>query len=82
MREVETLPDLAVRQPVGRQPRDLELLRGELVPCLWDASTTRLARRAKLLPGSLGERAEAQPVEQVTRGAKRSPGLRDAPLAP
>src|SRR4051794_24478461 len=82
MGEVEALPDLAVREPVCRQLRDLQLLGGQLVTCLGDATPAALPGGAQLPPRLLAPRHAAECVERVARGAQDGARLGDASLAP
>src|SRR4051794_30150216 len=70
VREVEPLPDLAVREALCRELRDLQLLCGQLVARLGDATSAPLAGRAQLAPRLLPPRHAAQGVEPIARGAQ------------
>jgi hypothetical protein len=63
--EVEALADVAVGQPVGGHPSDLQFLGGDAVPCVWGAAAARLTRGAQFLAGLVGPRAEPMGVEPV-----------------
>ena len=73
--------DLRVREPVGRQPRDLRLLRRQLVERLDGALAHRLAGGQQLAAGALGERLHAHLGEHLVRGAQLLAGVDAAVLA-
>ena len=81
VREVELLADLAVREPLARHLRDLQLLRRQLVARVGRAAAAALARRPQLLPRALAPRDDAERVERVAGGAQRRPRLRDPAVA-
>ena len=66
----QPLADLAVREPLGGELGDLQLLGGQLVARLGDAPPAALARRAQLAPRLLAPRCAAERVEGVARGAQ------------
>src|SRR3954447_26194921 len=70
MREVEPLPDLAVREALCRELGDLQLLCGQLVARLRDATPASLAGGAQLASRLLPPRHAAKGVEAVARGAQ------------
>src|SRR5215208_6146635 len=63
--EVELCGNLAVGHAGGDEPRDLQLLRGELVERRGVAPPGRLAGGAQLRPGALLQRRCADLVEEV-----------------
>ena len=65
--EEQPRADLRVRQPVAGQPRDLPLLRGQLVARLGRPLADRLAGGLQLTAGALGERLHADRRELVVR---------------
>lgn len=73
MGEVELLADLPVGQPLGGQLGDLELLRAEVVPCLWDAAGAGLAGGTEFLAGPFPPWDGAEGVEGFPGGAQWRP---------
>src|SRR3954451_16060241 len=65
--EEELRADLGVRAPVAREPRDLLLLRRQLVARVVAALAHLLPRRQQLVPGALGE-----PLPPPSRAASRA----------
>src|SRR6185437_8607887 len=61
---------LRVRAPLGREPGDLRLLRGELVDRLDGTFAHRLAGGRKLALSALGERSRAHSAEQLVGRAQ------------
>src|SRR5262245_19478623 len=78
--EIEPLADLAVREALGRQLRDLELLRAQLGPRLGNAAARTLAGGAQLATRALREAPEAEGVEDPRGLAERCPRIRAASL--
>src|SRR5688500_17933626 len=68
--EEELGADLRVRASFARQAGDLLLLRCQLVPGVVAPLAHLLARRAKLVPGALGEPLGAQRQERVAGDAE------------
>src|ERR1700729_4284548 len=77
MREVQALADLAVRQTLSRKLGDLQLLSGQLIAGLDDATAAPFATRAQLLPRLVAPWRAPQCVEGVARGTQRAARLRD-----
>src|SRR4051794_31580202 len=77
VRDVELLCDLAVREALGGELRDLELLCGELVAGGGIAATARLAGCAEFSPGPIAPGSAAQCVKAVAGGAQRRPRVGD-----
>src|SRR5580693_8348099 len=73
--------DLLVGQALPGQPRDLGLLRGELVARAGGALADRLPGGQQLAAGPLGERLHADRVEHLVRGAKLRPRVGPPALA-
>ena len=62
--EEQPRTDLRVRQPIASEPRDLPLLRSQLIASLDPALAYRLASRQQLTPGTLGERLRTHVKKQ------------------
>src|SRR4051812_47061343 len=69
--EEQPLADLTVRQPLGGQFRDLQLLGGEPIACVRGAWPDLLAGGTQLLSRALAPACRAQGVEEVNRVAQR-----------
>src|SRR3954454_21743272 len=65
--EEELRADLGVRAPVAREPRDLVLLRRQLVARVVAALAHLLARRQQLVPGALGKPVRAHREQHLAR---------------
>src|SRR5262249_53911844 len=79
--EEEPGADLGVGQAVAGEPRDLPLLRRQLVVRL-DRSPNLLARRLELLAGALSERLHPERGEDGVAGAQLLARFQAAVLAP
>src|SRR5262249_39637892 len=80
VREVEPLPDLAVRQALRRKLGDLQFLRRQLIARLGQASTAALPRGAHLPSRLLAPSRAPECVERVPRGPQHAPGFGDTPV--
>src|SRR4051794_17603312 len=74
--------DLAVREAVAREPRDLDLLGGQLLAGLQPALADALAGGQQLTLGAGGERRGAHARELLDRRAQLLASVEAAPLAP
>ena len=81
MGEIEPLADLAVREALGRQLRDLELLGAQLGPRLGNAPARTLAGGPQLASRALGEPPQAEGVEDAGGLAQRSARIGNDDLA-
>src|SRR5262249_6443262 len=79
--DVELRADLGIRVPLGRQARDLRLLRSEVSARLVGALACRLAGRLELAARALRERRGAHPIEEHVRRAQVFPGVATPVLA-
>src|SRR3954447_517530 len=74
--------DLAVREAVAREPRDLDLLGGQLLAGLDPALANALASGQQLALGARDERLGAHADEPLVRRAQLVAGVEAAPRAP
>src|SRR5215207_624670 len=81
-RDEQLLTDLTIREPLGRQLGDLQLLRCQLIAGFRYATPARLTRGAQLAAGLVAPRSAAERVEGVARGAQRTPRVGDSPPTP
>ena len=65
--EKQLRTDLRVRPPVARQPRDMRLLRRQLIARLIDALADLLTRGQQLVPRPLGEPLRPHRQERLAR---------------
>src|SRR6266851_281701 len=79
-REEQAFADLAVRQPIGRELSDLELLGGEAIAGVRCSATDCLARRSQLLSGALAPGRRAERIEQFDALTQRRPRVGATPL--
>jgi hypothetical protein len=71
VREVQACADLTVGQAFGGELRDLQLLRGELVPRGGIAPSARFARGPQLAARLVAPARTAERVEGIARRPKR-----------
>ena len=67
--------DLAVRVAIGRETRDLRLLRRELVERVGGPLSCMLARRLQFDPRALGEGVHPEVREELVRGSELVPRI-------
>src|SRR5438309_11635174 len=67
--------DLAVRVAIGRETRDLRLLRRELVERVGGPLSCMLARRLQFDPRALGEGVHPEVHEELVRGSELVPRI-------
>ena len=73
--EEELRSDLAVGQPAGDEPGDLQLLRGELIQRRWFALARRLAGGAQFILGAFGPRRRPNRAEELDGLAQVASGV-------
>ena len=79
--EEESRTDLRVRQSIASEPRDLPLLRSQLIARLGGPRAHPLARGQQLTPGALGERLHPDGHEQLVCSAELLAGILAPTLA-
>src|SRR2546423_9555895 len=82
MREIELLPDFPIREALGRELGDLELLRRQLSPASGHAAANSFARGPQLSASPLRVPQQAESVERLGCLTKRRTRLRQAPVPP
>src|SRR4029453_7911522 len=75
VRKEESIADLAIGQPLGRQLRDLELLRGQAIARVGRAGPDRLAGGTQLLASAVTPAGGSQRVEELACAPQRLPGV-------
>jgi hypothetical protein len=81
VREIERLPNLTIRHPLGSHTGDLQLLRGEMIVSFEGPRLTRFPGGAQLLTCSLAPGDDTKRVKAVTRRSQRESRLPDSALA-
>ena len=73
--EEESRTDLRVRQSIASEPRNLPLLRSQLIACLGGPRAHPLARGQQLTLGALGKRLHPDGHEQLVCSAELLAGV-------